>query len=134
MTEFAYVGHVLKMLHQIDHAVRIACWEVLAAVLPAPAKLVGMRCATQGFLRTAEDSVETLAVLAAIVEAYMDAQRHHGIFILHPCVALHADFGGKVVYLRIDQGRAFKVSDKNVAFQENVRVCPTFYTRSGPVI
>jgi hypothetical protein len=122
------------MLHQIDNAVRIACWEVPAAVLPAPAKLVEMRCATQGFLRTAEDSVETLAVLAAIVEAYMDAQRHHGIFILHPCVALHADFGGKVVYLRIGQGRAFKVSDKNVAFQENVRVCPTFYTRSGPVI
>ena len=121
MTEFAYIGHVFKMLYQINHAVRMARWEVLAAVLPAPAKLVEMRCVTQGFLRTAEDSVETLAVLAAIAEAYMDAQRHHGIFILHPCVALHADFGGKVVYLRIGQGRAFKVSDKNVAFQENVR-------------
>ena len=121
MTEFAYIGHVLKMLYQINHAVRIARWEVLAAVLPAPAKLVEMRCVTQGFLRTAEDSVETLAVLAAIAEAYMYAQRHHGIFILHPCAALHADFGGKVVYLRIGQGRAFKVSDKNVAFHENVR-------------
>ncbi len=109
------------MLHQIDKAVRIARWEVLAAVLPAPAKLVEMRCATQGFLRTAEDSVKTLAVLVAIVAAYMYAQRHHGIFILHPCVALHADFGGKVVHLRIGQGRAFKVSDKNVTFQENVR-------------
>src|SRR5438132_4628990 len=85
------------MLYQINHAVRIARWEVLAAVLPAPAKLVEMRCVTQGFLRTAEDSVETLAVLAAIAEAYMYAQRHHGIFILPPCVALHADFGGKVV-------------------------------------
>jgi len=108
------------MLHQVENAVCIARWEVPAAVLPAPTKLVEMRCATQGFLRTAEDRVETLAVVAAIVEAYMYAQRHHGIFILHPCVALHADFGGKVVDLRIGQGHAFKVSDKNVAFQENV--------------
>ena len=59
--------------------------------------------------------------VGAIVEAYMYAQRHHGIFILHPCVALHTDFGGKVMHLRIGQGRAFKVSDKNVAFQENMR-------------
>ena len=28
---------------------------------------------------------------------------------------------GPYMYLRIGQGRAFKVSDKNVAFQENVR-------------
>jgi len=109
------------MLHQIDNAVRIARWEMPAAVLPAPAKLVEMRCATQGFLRTAENRVETLTVLAAIVEAHMYAQRHHGIFILHPCVALHEDFGGKVVYLRIGQSRTFKVGDKNVALQENVR-------------
>jgi hypothetical protein len=109
------------MLHQIDNAVCIARWEVSAAVLPALVKLVEMRWATQGFLRTAEDRVETLAVLATIVEAYIYAQRHHGIFILHPCVALHANFGGQVVYLRIGQGRAFKVSDKNVAFQENMR-------------
>ena len=81
MTEFAYIGHIFKMLHQIDEAVRIARWEELAAVLPAAAKLVEMHCATQGFLRTAEDSVETLAVLVAIVEAYVYAQRHHGIFI-----------------------------------------------------
>jgi hypothetical protein len=108
------------MLHQIDNAVRIARWEVPAAVLPAPAKLAEMRCATQGFLRTAEDRVETLTVLAAIVEAHMYAQRYHGILILHPCVALHADFGGKVVYLRIGQSRTFKVGDKNVTFQENV--------------
>jgi hypothetical protein len=120
-TECADVGHVLKMLHQIDNAVRIARWEVPAAVLPAPAKLVEMRCTTQGFLRTAEDRIETLAVLAAIVEAHMDAHRHHGIFILHPCVALHADFGGKIVYLRLGQGRALKVSDKNVAFQKDMR-------------
>ena len=79
-------------------------------MLPAPAKLVEMRCVTQRFLGTAEGSVETLAMLAAIVEAYMYAQRHHGIFILHPCVALHTDFGGKVMHLRIGQGRAFKVS------------------------
>jgi len=109
------------MLHQIDEAVRITRWPVLATVLPAPAKLVEMRCATQGFFRTAEDRIETLTVLTAIVEAHMDAQRHHGIFILHPGVALHTDFDGKVIHLRIGQGRAFKVSDKNVAFQENVR-------------
>jgi hypothetical protein len=69
------------MLYQSDKAVRIARWEELATVLPAPVELVEMRCATQGFLRTAEDSVETLAVLVAIVEAYVYAQRHHGIFI-----------------------------------------------------
>ena len=109
------------MLYQIDNAVRMARWEALATVLPAPTKLAEMRCVTQGFLRTAEDSVETLAVLVAVVEAYLDAQRHHGIFILHPGIALHVDFGGKIVYLRIGQGRAFKVSDKNVAFQKDMR-------------
>jgi hypothetical protein len=55
------------MLYQSDKAVRIARWEELATVLPAPVELVEMRCATQGFLRTAEDSVETLAVLVAIM-------------------------------------------------------------------
>src|SRR5262249_14789763 len=108
------------MLHHIDNTIHIARWEALATMLPAPAKLAEVRCVTQGFLRTTEDSVETLAILVPIVEAYLDAQWHHGIFILHPCVALHADFGGKVMHLRIDQGRTFKVGDKNVAFQENV--------------
>ena len=55
------------MLYQSDKAVRIARWEELATVLPAPVELVEMRCATQGFLRTAEDSAETLAVLVAII-------------------------------------------------------------------
>ena len=44
-------------------------------MLPAAAKLVEMRCATQGFLRTAEDGVKMLAVSVAIVEAYMYAHR-----------------------------------------------------------
>jgi len=34
VTECAYIGHVFKMLHEIDEAVRIAHWEELAAVLP----------------------------------------------------------------------------------------------------
>ena len=64
------------------------------------------------------DDVVKIGVLSDMSSLYSDIGGPGSVVAAKMAVA---DFGGKVVYLRIGQGRAFKVSDKNVAFQENVR-------------
>jgi hypothetical protein len=94
--------------------------QVLATVLPAAAQFGQLLSAAQGFFGAPEHGVQALRVLPTILEAHAHDYWYHGIFILHRLVAHHMDFGCQCVYLWSGQGRALKVSDKDVALQEGL--------------
>src|SRR5262245_39919936 len=109
------------MLHHVDQTVGMTRGQVTTTVLPTAAEFLQMLSLTQGLCGTPQHGIEVLTVLPTVLQTYVHAHWHHGIFILDRRIAYYTDFGCQVMDVRVGERCPLKVGDEDVAFQEDVR-------------